>query len=100
MMRESEHGENYHPMQKPVALYLWILSLQWLAGFHTILDPYMGAGPCGVACARLGRAYIGIEKKPRYFDIACERIRREYDQLKLFPQEENHKIVQMELAVT
>jgi hypothetical protein len=40
------------------------------------------------ACARLGRRFIGIEIEPRYFDIACERIRREYEQLKLFPPEE------------
>lgn len=97
MMRESEHGENYHPMQKPVALYLWILSLRWLADFRVIADPYMGAGPCGVACSILRRSYIGIEKDPHYFDIACKRIEREYAQLKLFPPEEKSEAVQLEL---
>ena len=39
-----------------------------------ILDPFMGSGTTGVACANLGRKFIGIEKEPKYFEIACERI--------------------------
>ena len=39
-----------------------------------VLDPFMGSGTTGVACERLGRKFIGIEKEPRYFDIACRRI--------------------------
>jgi DNA modification methylase len=37
-----------------------------------------------VACARLGRRFIGIEIEEKYFDIAVERIDREYSQGKLF----------------
>jgi DNA modification methylase len=44
----------------------------------------MGSGTTGVACARLGRKFIGIEIEKKYFDIACERIDREYSQGKLF----------------
>jgi site-specific DNA-methyltransferase (adenine-specific) len=100
MMRESEHGENYHPTQKPVALFSWILALRWLPHIrNVILDPYMGSGPCGVACIRGGRSYIGIEIEPRYFDIACERISREYAQLKLFPPVEKRDTVQEELGI-
>jgi site-specific DNA-methyltransferase (adenine-specific) len=40
----------------------------------TVLDPFMGSGTTGVACAKLGRNFIGIEKEPKYFDIACKRI--------------------------
>lgn len=61
-----------HPTQKPVAL------MEWCIGFfpsaNTILDPFMGSGTTGVACANLGRAFIGIEREPKYFDIACRRI--------------------------
>jgi site-specific DNA-methyltransferase (adenine-specific) len=39
-----------------------------------VLDPFMGSGTTGVACAQLGRRFIGIEIEPHYFDIACERI--------------------------
>jgi DNA modification methylase len=48
-----------------------------------ILDPFMGSGTTGVACANLGRRFIGIEIEPKYFNIACERIRRAYEQPRL-----------------
>ena len=50
----------------------------------TILDPFMGSGTTGVACARLGRKFIGIEIEPRYFDIACRRIEEASKQADLF----------------
>ena len=53
---------------------------------ETILDPFMGSGTTGVACARLGRKFIGIEMEPRYFDIACRRIEAEYKQPRLFTE--------------
>ena len=73
------HGE--HPTEKPVSLLLELLTL---FGGDTILDPFMGSGTTGVACAKLGRKFIGIEMEPRYFDIACERIQKAYDQPDLF----------------
>ncbi len=39
-----------------------------------VCDPFMGAGTTGVACAREGRDFIGIEIDPAAFDIACRRI--------------------------
>lgn len=47
------------------------------------LDPFMGSGSTGVACAELGRQFIGIEKERKYFDIACERIEAAYAQGRL-----------------
>lgn len=41
----------------------------------TILDPFMGSGTTGVACAELGRKFIGIEIEPEYFELAQERIK-------------------------
>lgn len=62
--------------------------MQWCLGFvpnaRTVLDPFMGSGTTGVACARLGRRFIGIEIEPRYFDIACRRIEAAYKQADLF----------------
>jgi hypothetical protein len=49
----------------------------------TILDPFMGSGTTGVACAQLGRKFIGIEIEPKYFDIACKRIEAAQAQLRL-----------------
>ena len=44
----------------------------------------MGSGTTGVACAKLGRKFIGIELDEDYFNIACERIKKAYDQPDLF----------------
>ena len=49
-----------------------------------ILDPFMGSGTTGVACAKLGRRFIGIEIEPKYFDIACRRIEQAYAQPDMF----------------
>ena len=40
----------------------------------TVLDPFMGSGTTGVAAVQMGRKFIGIEREPKYFDIACKRI--------------------------
>lgn len=87
MMKASERGENYHPTQKPVALARWVLELPWTPP-EPICDPYMGAGYMAVACAQLGRKFIGIEIEPKYFDIACRRIDQAYAQGKLFEHEQ------------
>lgn len=60
-----------HPTQKPVALMSWCLNK---SNAKTILDPYMGSGTTGVACMNLGRTFIGIEREPKYFEIALRRI--------------------------
>ena len=39
-----------------------------------IIDPFMGSGTTGVACAETGRDFIGIEKNPEYYHIAQNRI--------------------------
>jgi len=65
--------ERHHPTQKPLAIMEWCIG-HLPADAMTILDPYMGAGTTGVACARRGKHFVGIERDPRYFDIACKRI--------------------------
>lgn len=71
----------YHPTQKPVRIMEWCL--QHCPG-DVVLDPYMGSGTTGVACANLGRGFIGIEAERKYFDIACERIELAQSQQRLF----------------
>jgi len=65
-------GQKVHPTQKPVALMKWCLD--FLPTAETILDPFMGSGTTGVAAVQMGRKFIGIEREPKYFDIACKRI--------------------------
>lgn len=74
MIRDSERGENYHATQKPVSLFLWIMSLPWIPA-GAVFDPYAGSAPCGVACVRLGRDYIGCEISPEYHAIATRRLK-------------------------
>lgn len=82
-------GNDNHPTEKPVSLMEKVVG--WTAG--TVLDPFMGSGTTGVACAKLGRKFIGIELEPKYFDIACRRIEEAYRQPRLF-QEPKPKPVQ------
>lgn len=78
----THKAETDHPCERPVALYEWCV--QYLPGVASVLDPYMGSGSTGVACARLGKTYHGIEREPQYFDAACERIAAAYAQGRLF----------------
>jgi len=71
-----------HPTQKPVALMRWCLG--FLLNAPTILDPFMGSGTTLVACQKEGRAGIGIEKDPEYFDAACRRVEEAMRQPDLF----------------
>jgi site-specific DNA-methyltransferase (adenine-specific) len=41
---------------------------------HTVLDPFMGSGSTGIACKKLNRHFIGIEREPDYITIAKNRI--------------------------
>lgn len=61
----------FHPTQKPVVVMEASVSVFNAAA---VCDPYMGSGSTGLACLRLGRKFIGIEKDPKYFDIAKSRI--------------------------
>ena len=72
-----------HPTQKPIALMKWCISLL-RDGAQTILDPFMGSGTTGVAAVQMGRDFIGIEREPKYFDIACKRIEDAQRQGSLF----------------
>jgi len=72
---KNADGENIvreHPTQKPIRLMEWCI--EQARGAQSILDPYAGSGTTGVACMNLGRDFIGIEREPKYFDIACRRI--------------------------
>lgn len=87
----DRHG--FHPTEKPWRLFVEILR-DFTNPAQTVLDPFMGSGTTGVACAKLGRKFIGIELEPRYFDIACKRIEDAYKQPDLFvaPPDEPRQI--------
>ena len=76
-------NDSGHPTGKPLPLFSDFVR-DFTDPGETILDPYMGSGTTGVACARLGRRFIGIEIEERYFDIACRRIEQTQRQRDLF----------------
>jgi site-specific DNA-methyltransferase (adenine-specific) len=75
-------NERVHPTQKPTSLIEWCLS--FVPKARTILDPFAGSGTTGVACAKLGRSFVGIEIHEPYFDAMCRRIEAAQRQSDLF----------------
>jgi site-specific DNA-methyltransferase (adenine-specific) len=67
----SEKGK--HATQKPTALIEWCLKYYSKEG-DTVLDPTMGSGSTGVACAKMNRKFIGIEMDAAIFEGAKKRI--------------------------
>jgi site-specific DNA-methyltransferase (adenine-specific) len=79
-----------HPTQKPLKVMLF--TIEQAGNPETILDPFMGSGTTGVAAIQLGRKFIGIEREPKYFDIACQRIEQAVAQGQLFEPEPQKQI--------
>ncbi len=75
--------DGQHETEKPVSLMLEIVELFTKRG-DVVLDPFAGTGAVGIACARAGRRYIGIEKNYEYHAAACERIDAALRQADLF----------------
>lgn len=69
----SQWDKGIHPTQKPIELLEYLIKTYTNPG-DTVLDPTMGSGTTGVACANLNRKFIGIEKDENYFNIAARRI--------------------------
>ncbi len=69
----------------------------WSDEGDLVADPFMGSGTTGVACANLGRKFIGIEIEEKHFDIACRRIEDAYKQPRLFSAEPPEAVDQHEL---
>jgi len=70
----ADKGKSLHPTQKPVDLLEYLIETYTLEG-ETVLDFTMGSGSTGVACKKLKRNFIGIEKDKEYFIIAKQRIK-------------------------
>ena len=94
MIRQGNE-ERHHPTQKPLEVMKWVITLCPKA--ETILDPFMGSGTTGVAAIQMGRKFIGIEREPKYFDIACQRIEQAVSQPRLFedvrPKQEQTSLI-------
>jgi site-specific DNA-methyltransferase (adenine-specific) len=76
--------ERFHPTQKPRRVMEWVINKCDLKPDSLIVDPFMGSGTTGIAAYNLGYRFIGVEKEPEYFDIACKRIEQAQKQTLLF----------------
>lgn len=62
-----------HPATFPVEIPRRLIKLYTFPG-EAVVDPFMGVGTTGLACAATGRRFIGIEREPRFFAVAERRI--------------------------
>ena len=72
--RISPGQKKAHPVPFPLKLPMNCIGAATNPG-DLVLDPYSGSATTGEACVRLGRRFIGIERDPRYFEMAVNRIR-------------------------
>lgn len=79
----SEPRTHGHPCPRRLTHVSWLV--EYFAGGE-VLDPFMGSGTTGVACVPKGRKFIGIEKEPKYFEIAVKRIEAELNRTPLFEE--------------
>jgi site-specific DNA-methyltransferase (adenine-specific)/modification methylase len=84
MIRQGNE-ERFHPTQKPLEVMKWVIDLCPKA--DSIIDPFMGSGTTGVAAIQMGKKFIGIEREPKYFEIACKRLEQAVSQPQLFEPE-------------
>ena len=72
-----------HPTQKPVALFEYLIKTYTNEG-EIVLDNCIGSGTTAVAALNTGRFFIGIEKEPKYVEIARQRLEQAQSQQQLF----------------
>jgi site-specific DNA-methyltransferase (adenine-specific) len=75
--------DRFHPTQKPIALYEWILSRFAKPG-DKILDTHVGSASSLIACHNSGFEYVGFELDPEYFKAASERLESVKAQTSIF----------------
>lgn len=78
--------ERFHPTQKPIALYTWILNNYAKKGYK-ILDTHVGSASSLIACEKLGFEYFGIERDKEYFEKASKRLEEHKSQVSMFDYE-------------
>ena len=78
-----EEKERWHPTQKPVKLYEWLLKNYAKSG-DKILDTHLGSGSIAIACYNLDFDLTGFEIDKDYYEGACKRLEEHKKQQRLF----------------
>lgn len=74
--------DRFHPTQKPVALYKWLLSRYAQPG-DKILDTHLGSGSSRIAAWDLGFDFVGCEIDKTYFDLMEQRFQKHTAQTRM-----------------
>ncbi len=71
--KTAESEGKFHPTQKPVDLFRWLVRTFSNEG-DVVLDPCMGSGTTGVAAGLENREFIGVEMGKEYYETCVKRI--------------------------
>jgi len=75
-------SKKYHPTQKPISLYEWLL-MNYAKKGDKILDTHLGSGSLAIACHNLGYELTACELDKEYYDLAIKRINNHTSQLRI-----------------
>ena len=78
-----ENTMRWHPCQKPIALYEWLL-MNYAKDGDKILDTHLGSGSIALACHNLGFDLVGCELDKEHYESACKQLKQHQAQLTIF----------------
>lgn len=76
-------GKKFHPTQKPVALYEWLL-MNYAKEGDKILDTHIGSGSIAIACHNLGFDLTACELDEDYYKACIKRLEQHTSQVRMF----------------
>lgn len=78
-----DRSKRFHPTQKPIKLYEWIL-MNYSKKGDKILDTHLGGGSIAIACHNLGYDLTGFEIDSEYYNLSMKRLEEHQSQLRMF----------------
>lgn len=96
VLRFESVANGYHPTQKPLALYDYLIRTYTQIG-DIVLDPFAGSGTTGVAARNLERRYILGDTNATYCDIARKRLDEPYTLNMFVEQEKQEREIQLSM---
>ncbi len=80
---KSSAGDKFHPTQKPIYLYEWLLK-EFAEEGNLILDTHLGSGSSRIACFKGGFNFVGFEIDAEYYEKQEKRFNDFKSQLRMF----------------